>query len=172
MQGCKMAYVQSDEASFVITDYDQLDTQGWFYYNQSKIVSISASHMTASFNHTMIGQGRPSQAMFDARAFNIPPNEVPNYFLWRAQDWHRNSVSMYAQANFSQKALHGKSIPEMHEMLHTIGKNWTTDLTERERNGFFLYHNCVGGVQAETGILPKHTDISILWDEALSEIDS
>ena len=30
MQGCKMAYIQSDEASFVLTDYDQLDTQGWF----------------------------------------------------------------------------------------------------------------------------------------------
>jgi tRNA(His) 5'-end guanylyltransferase len=28
MQGCKLAYIQSDEASFVLTDYDNLDTHG------------------------------------------------------------------------------------------------------------------------------------------------
>jgi tRNA(His) 5'-end guanylyltransferase len=172
MQGCKMAYIQSDEASFVITDYDNLDTQGWFNYNKSKIVSISASSMTAAFNYAMVGQGRPSRAQFDARAFNIPPDEVANYFLWRAQDWHRNSVSMYAQANFSHGDLHRKSIPEMHEMLHNIGKNWTTDISQRERNGLFLYHNCDGDIQAVTETPPKHADISILWEEACSEIDS
>jgi tRNA(His) 5'-end guanylyltransferase len=30
MQGFKLAYVQSDEVSFLLTDYDNLDTEAWF----------------------------------------------------------------------------------------------------------------------------------------------
>ena len=42
MQGFKAAYVQSDEATFLMTDYDDINTQGWFNYNLSKIVSLSS----------------------------------------------------------------------------------------------------------------------------------
>jgi tRNA(His) guanylyltransferase len=41
MQGCKMAYIQSDEASFVLTDYDTLTTEAWFGYNKSKLITSS-----------------------------------------------------------------------------------------------------------------------------------
>ena len=50
IQGFKLGYVQSDEASFLITDNDQITTEGWFGYNMSKIISISASIMSANFN--------------------------------------------------------------------------------------------------------------------------
>lgn len=50
MQGFKVGYVQSDEASFLLTDYDNLETKGWFDYNMQKLCSISASVMTAHFN--------------------------------------------------------------------------------------------------------------------------
>src|SRR3954469_12276586 len=43
LAGFKLAYTQSDEANFLITDYDRLTTQGWFDYELNKIVSISAS---------------------------------------------------------------------------------------------------------------------------------
>ena len=56
--------------------------------------------------------------MFDARAFNIPMDEVKNYFIWRQQDWIRNSVQMLAQAHFSHKELHGKNQSDMHDMLN------------------------------------------------------
>ena len=49
MQGFKAAYVQSDEVTFCITDYDSLETEGWFDYKLSKVVSISAALMTAAF---------------------------------------------------------------------------------------------------------------------------
>lgn len=163
MQGCKLAYVQSDEASFVMTDYDNLDTQGWFGYNQSKIETISASCMTMAFNRCMRLAGKCGDAMFDARAFNIPPDEVANYFLWRAQDWHRNSVSMFAQAHFSHKKLHKKNINDMHDLLHDIGKNWTLDLSMTERNGTFLYQVPTGMVE-NSGVLPTYQNIEVLWN--------
>ena len=42
-------------------------------------------------------------AMFDARCFNIPKEEVTNYFYWRQLDATRNSIQMVGQANFSHK---------------------------------------------------------------------
>lgn len=165
MQGCKLAYVQSDEASFVLTDYDNLNTQGWFDYNRSKIETISASCMTMRFNQCMRLTNRYGGAMFDARAFNIPPDEVTNYFLWRAQDWHRNSVLMFAQHHFSQKELHKKNISDLHNMLHDIGKNWTLDLYETERNGVFLYREGRKIVE-NSMILPAFDSVDILWNLA------
>ncbi len=133
MQGCKAVYVQSDEASFLLTDYDSLTTGAWFDYNQQKIVSVAASLMSVRFSAR-----KGCQAVFDGRAFNLPREEVSNYFLWRSRDWHRNSVEMYARAFFSQAQLHGKRQPDMHEMLHGVGKNWATDLDGRTRNGAFV----------------------------------
>ena len=46
-----------------------------------------------------------SGAMFDARVFNIPKEEVTNYFYWRQLDASRNSIQMVGQANFSHKEL-------------------------------------------------------------------
>ncbi len=167
MQGCKMAYIQSDEASFVLTDYDQLDTQGWFDYNQQKIVSISASTMTAVFNYQLSKYTEePTCARFDSRAFNVPEAEVANYFLWRAQDWHRNSVTMYAQASFSHKELHKKTISDMHDMLYTRGKNWATDIPLRARNGTFIYRDASGVIQTSSLIQPQYVAIDKLWEQA------
>jgi tRNA(His) 5'-end guanylyltransferase len=170
-QGCKLAYVQSDEVSFVLTDYDNLQTDGWFNYNQSKIESITASCMTMGFNQAMRLCDRPGTAMFDARAFNIPEAEVANYFLWRAQDWHRNSITMYTQSFFSHQELQGKTCADMHEMLHGIGKNWTTDLYDFMKNGIFIARLNGEVIISET-ILPKYGAICDLWDAARpKEID-
>ena len=50
IEGCKLAYTQSDEISLLLTDYDELETQAWFDKNLQKIVSISASLATLYFN--------------------------------------------------------------------------------------------------------------------------
>ena len=50
IQGAKLAYVQSDEISILITDYDDIKTSAWFDNNLQKIVSVSASIATAEFN--------------------------------------------------------------------------------------------------------------------------
>lgn len=155
MQGFKLAYMQSDEASFLLTDYDTLETQAWFDYNKSKIETICASIMTAAFARCMRLADVNQLAFFDARAFNIPVDEVSNYFLWRMQDWARNSVSMYARAYFSHKQLVGKKVTDMHEMLYRIGKNWTTDLCDDERNGTLILQNGITVVNCQ----PTYNDI-------------
>src|SRR3990167_9420441 len=50
IQGFKCAYIQSDEVSFCLTDYDTIETEGWFDYDLSKMVSISAALMSVYFN--------------------------------------------------------------------------------------------------------------------------
>ena len=64
-------------------------------------------------------------AMFDARCFNLPKEEVTNYIYWRQLDTIRNSIQMVGQANFSHKELHGKSCNQIQDMLMIQkGINW------------------------------------------------
>jgi len=132
IQGSKCAYLQSDEISILVTDFDKLDTQAWFDYNVQKMCSISAAVMSTAFSY-YYGQS----AVFDSRVFNIPREEVCNYFIWRQKDWIRNSVQMLARANFSHKECFGKSIPELHELLYTKDINWAK-LEAVWKNGTFI----------------------------------
>lgn len=168
LQGFKLGYVQSDEVSFLLTDYDQLDTDAWFDYNVQKICSVTASYMTYYFNTGFQVRSNEMRkehqlkgiAVFDARCFNIPREEIANYFLWRAKDWERNSVSMLAQANFSHKELHGKGRADMHEMLHQKNLNWAHQPAVC-RNGTFF-----GPGWEDDGILPTYERISNLVEAA------
>jgi tRNA(His) guanylyltransferase len=128
--GSRIGYVQSDEISILLTDYTTHETQAWFDNQIQKICSVSASIASVAFTQAF---GR--KAHFDCRVFNIPCAEVCNYFIWRQQDWMRNSVQMLSRAHFSQKQLHLKTIPLMHEMLHEKGVNWATDIDNRFKNG-------------------------------------
>ena len=137
MQGFKIAYTQSDEATFCLTDYDTINTQGWFDYDLAKLVSISASAFTIYFNGLMRAAGAPKPAMFDARAFSVPANEVANMFLWRAKDWKRNSINMFARSYFSHTALKGKNQDEVLELLKSINVDWNC-LSFQKRYGTFI----------------------------------
>lgn len=64
-------------------------------------------------------------AMFDARCFNIPKEEVTNLIYWRQLDASRNSIQMVGQANFSHKELQNKSCNDIQDMLMAHkGINW------------------------------------------------
>lgn len=73
-------------------------------------------------------------AMFDARCFNIPKEEVTNLIYWRQLDATRNSIQMVGQANFSHKELQGKSCNDIQDML-MLGKgiNWNNFPTVQKR---------------------------------------
>lgn len=118
-QGTKIAYIQSDEINILLCDYDLFSTQAWFDNNIQKIVSIAASLASVEFSLEFCADG-----LFDCRAFNVPREEVCNYFISRQQDWQRNSLSMFAGSFFSPSQLHGKVKADQHEMLHSVGQNW------------------------------------------------
>ncbi len=125
IQGAKLGFVQSDEISVCLTDFDDITTEAWFDGNVQKIASVAASIATALFASQMPPRwgGFPC---FDGRVFTIPSAvEVENYFIWRQQDATRNSLQMAAHAQFSHKELHGLNTGQMQEKLfNEKGINW------------------------------------------------
>ena len=133
--GAKFAFVQSDEISVLMTDFEDVSSQAWFDNCQNKIESITASIATMAFNlkvaefnregKTKLGLTKKPNAMFDSRAWVIPdPIEVENYFVDRQKDAERNSVTLLAGNYASHKELHGKSVSDRHEIIHAAGDNW------------------------------------------------
>ena len=143
MQGARLAYGQSDEYSFLFSDFEKTDSQMWFNGNIQKIASVSASMFTAYFNKAwqIVIQNQPYRpkfvdkvAMFDARVFVIPSRtEVMNYFVWRQQDATRNSLTMLASAHYSHKELMGQKAANKHDLLHAKGINWNNEPTSFKR---------------------------------------
>ena len=160
VQGCVLGYHQSDEISLLLIDYQTLDSQAFFDYEVQKICSIAASMATMKFNkvfdnktndywfpqrYNILEPGiaeyweklrfsAEKGAMFDARCFNIPKEEVTNYFYWRQLDATRNSIQMVGQANFSHKELQNKTCNNIQDMLHEQkGINWNDFPTYQKR---------------------------------------
>ena len=145
IQGCVFGYTQSDEITLVLIDYQKLTTDAWFDYEVQKMCSIAASMATMAFNkifNALVDEYNCSPeassvqanwylaalnkgAMFDARVFNIPKEEVTNCVYWRQLDATRNSIQSVGQANFSHKELHEKTCNMIQDMLHEQkGINW------------------------------------------------
>ena len=158
IQGCVLGYTQSDEITLILIDYKKLNSEAWFDYEVQKMCSVSASMATMAFNKFFIEEveewfsnQRPfttetirlynlyrlkseTGAMFDARVFNIPKEEVANLIYWRQLDATRNSIQMVGQANFSHKELQNKSCNMIQDMLHEQKKiNWNNFPTYLKR---------------------------------------
>jgi tRNA(His) 5'-end guanylyltransferase len=147
IQNAMFVYTQSDEISILLRDWDRHETQQWFGSNVQKMCSLSASIATAAFNYCFSYNTctRPTWAgdlaTFDSRVYNLPKEEVANYFIWRQQDASRNSVQMYARHFFSHKQLHGLSNSQIQDKLvleHQ--KNWN-DLPTWMRRGSCVYQD-------------------------------
>lgn len=93
-------------------------------------------------------------ALFDARAFIIPKEEVCNYFIWRQQDASRNSIQMVAQSMFSHKELQNKNCKELQELIfQKTGINWNDYNTVYKRGSCIIKENCpIQGVNMHSGI--------------------
>lgn len=125
IQNCRLAYLQSDEINFLI--YNRIESDTWFGNEIQKMSSISAS-LAAAIAAKYIAENFPEKSKaniaFDSRAFLVPEKDVGNYFLWRQQDWERNSLQMLARKYYSQKHMQNKCREDMHDMLHDKGDNW------------------------------------------------
>lgn len=150
IQGCVLGYKQSDEISLVLVDYQTLTTEPWLDYQVEKMCSIAASMATMAFNYIFsvvvdewfkkecenddnadlwkldeVYARKKGTALFDARVFNVPKEEVNNCLLWRQQDATRNSIQLMGQTYFSHKQLQNKSCDQIQDMLFTEkGINW------------------------------------------------
>lgn len=143
IEGCKLAYVQSDEISLLLTDYENITTQSWFNKNIQKMVSVSASIATLAFNKWLpyFSEGEEPYAnkyncaLFDSRVFILPIEEVCNYFIWRQKDATRNSILSVGQSNFSHSRLMSKSCNVIQEMLFTEKGINFNDLPTAQKRG-------------------------------------
>ena len=125
IQGAVMAYVQSDEISILVINYQKFETSSWFNNEVQKMASVAAGMASAHFTSLAPALLRKSQpAVFDGRCFILPKEEVCNYFVWRQKDWERNSIQMLTRHHYSQKQMNGKKCSDMHDMLHEKGVNW------------------------------------------------
>lgn len=167
VQGAILAYCQSDEISLLLQCDSSIQTQPWFGGKQQKIVSVSASIATGYFNDALLSvyqpvTGRPPIASFDARCFNIPWEDIPNYFVWRHEDCVKNSISSVALTYFSSKECHKKSSVKRLDMIASTGKPWS-EYSDFQRNGMFFIPDNIG-VTAQHGE-PKGNMQSILDSE-------
>lgn len=149
IQGCVFGYTQSDEITLILVDYQKFTSDAWFDYEVQKLTSVSASMATMAFNkyfsenvaeynltHDPLVKRREGLldnyisavekgALFDARCFNIPKEEVTNLIYWRQLDATRNSIQMVGQAHFSHNELQDKTCNMIQDMLMTkYGINW------------------------------------------------
>lgn len=159
IQGCVLGYTQSDEITLILVDYKKLNSSAWFDYELQKMCSIAASMATMAFNkffknevdkfyynhcsredplfekhYQTYRDAQYKGAMFDARAFNIPKEEVTNLLYWRQVDAARNSVQMAARAKFSHNECDNKNQSQLQEMLfQAYGINWNDYPTHMKR---------------------------------------
>lgn len=128
VQNCTFAYTQSDEISLLLRDWNTLETQQWFDGNVQKLVSVSASIATAAFNADRLALGKIKNfkdfGLFDSRAFNIPKEDVANYFIWRQKDAISNSIQMTGRSYFSAAQLHKQDTEAIKAMLIANSTPW------------------------------------------------
>ena len=159
VQGAKLAYVQSDEISVVITSFkydgeEFINCSSFFDYRLCKLQSIIASLATAKFNQLytlwMINEDSDksirqqineiSLIQFDCKCWDV--SEYVDMFAWfkfRQNDCIRNSKQQFAQAYCSHKDLLNKNSDEQvtYCKLNT-GKDWNA-LSGQYKYGRLVY---------------------------------
>ena len=155
VQGCCFAYTQSDEITFILTDFENEETSAFFDYRLCKMLSIIPSLATAKFNQlvTLNILDTPCSsndmkkfvemqplAQFDCKVWDAENfNNVFAYILWRQIDCVRNSKQQAAQTYLSHKQLMNKNTDEQVKMLlDEKGIDWN-NYANGKKYGRFIY---------------------------------
>lgn len=118
-------FSENINSEYCVFDDELLDGDFNPNYKNEYLIDLYTTHIKASYKG----------AMFDARCFNIPKEEVTNLIYWRQLDATRNSIQMVGQANFSHKELQNKSCNQIQDMLMTQkGINWN-DIPSYQKHG-------------------------------------
>lgn len=120
----KMCSIAASMATMAFNKYFEAEVDSWgnrtfglWWYEggcDPEVTSIKQEEIAlAEIYQKAIEKG----AMFDARVFNIPKEEVTNLLYWRQLDAIRNSIQMVGQAYFSHTELQNKSCKDIQDML-------------------------------------------------------
>lgn len=175
VQGAKFAFVQSDEISFVLTDFDTPTTDAFFNNRLCKMQSIIASLATAKFNQLMFQYkllkfdydriddalytldnavdfiGEQQLYQFDCKCWNVPSlNDVFAWFLYRQIDCIRNSKQQTAQTYLTHKELLGKDTDTQIKVLYDEkGINWY-EFDDSKKFGRFVWKELIELISEQT----------------------
>lgn len=170
IQGAELAYTQSDEITILIQDYENENTDAWFGYRIQKLCSVTASMATLYFNEIFnklyleelaekcgdvneydlaYDRARRKGALFDARVYNVPFDEVFNVFKWRQVDCHRNAILGLGQHYLGHKQTINKSCKELEEEINVISPInkwprvflWGTCVIKDDEDKWFIDRN-------------------------------
>lgn len=155
--GVKAAFVQSDEISLVITDFEEdgKPVDPFFKYRIEKMTSVLASIATGTFNKELLnievakaGEGDIYKVLmdfepvqFDCRVWTVPNfNDMTAWFLYRQLDCIRNSKQQTAQQYFKHKELENLTTDDQIQKLKDTGKcDWWHDFDDGKKFGRFIY---------------------------------
>lgn len=132
----KMCSIAASMATMAFNKFfDQNVTQFYLMHAEPDVPPEKAFYNEDDFHtYLLYDNACDKGAMFDARCFNIPREEVTNLIYWRQLDATRNSIQMVGQANFSHKELQNKSCNMIQDMLHEQkGINWNDYPTHLKR---------------------------------------
>ena len=136
----KMCSIAASMATFAFNRFFVANLNAFYEFNTDIDLTEIGYHITFSEEddgkyYEAYKKAAEKGAMFDARVFNIPKEEVCNCVLWRQNDATRNSVEMVAQAHFSHGVLQNKSQSQMQDMLMLEkGINWN-DFPVHQKRG-------------------------------------
>lgn len=143
-------YTQSDEISLLFSLSDEM-----FGRKLRKLGSVLAGETSAKFT-SLLGD----VAAFDCRISQLPRQDlVLDYFRWRNEDAHRNSLSAHcywtlrkagATPAEATSTLQGRSVADKNELLFARGINFN-ELPRWQRRGVGV----VWEAYEKTGVNPK-----------------
>ena len=160
VQGAKFAYVQSDEISILVTDFDTPMTGSPFGYRLCKIQSICAAMAASKFNQLELQNAfkeydsahgvfkTPYDVVegqklveFDCKAWAVPDyNTAFCHFLWRQNDCIRNSKQQAAQTYIPHKELTGLDTDaQIGLLMERENIDWNTAYNDGEKYGRLIY---------------------------------
>ena len=159
VQGCKFAYVQSDEISLILTDFETPETDSFFGYRLEKILSLCASIATSRFNQLMTIEAinrcnkdtynkdeifnlimDMKLHQFDCKAWNVSSyNDIFAWLQYRQNDCERNSKQQTARVYLSHKECTGKQADEQISVLKDKYNIDWNDFDDGKKYGRFIY---------------------------------
>ena len=135
-------YTESDEISLLFHKDD--DTFG----RKVRKINTTLAGETSAFFSLKLGQ----KATFDCRVVPLPSiDRVKDYFAWRQEDSHRNSLNAWAYWTLRKEgksveeataAVEGKPVAEKNELLFQRGINYN-DLPAWQKRGTGIYYTDV-----------------------------